>query len=783
MNSMHLFVYLKNINKNSIINLISKLIDFFILLTIGLAPIYFAFIYKDYSVFTLDKVVLFRLLTEILLLLYIIKIVLSRQIKLTLNKWQIILPALFFLSYFLATIFSTSPYTSFWGHYWRQQGLFTYLHYFLFFLLVGLNYDFIQEKKQKRFLAVILISSFIICVYGIIQYLGLDWHKWGNILLLQRVNSTLGQPNFLGAYLVLIIPLSVFALYKFKNYYIRLIIGVILFSQFLTLFLTYSRSAWIGITLVCLLGFGYFLYFKQYKKILVIFIVLIALFSVLVSGIIVSGGIDFDVDKEFNFKNRLKSFLVLDRGSNKARLDNYNLATNAIILKPILGYGPETMWLWSAKFYNKELAVYEKINTYFDRSHNEILDIIIFTGFAGLFCYLLLLFYLFIRALKVLLKTNYYKNGKNNFLFLFFSLIAVLAYFVTIQLGFSITTTNIYFWLYLAIIFLLINQITGHNNKIIFISIRPVIKYSSIFLFFLCTVYIVWQFNINKVLADIYFYKAMSGVIAHDNFNEVNDDFLKSLQYNPREDFYRARYADKLISTAKTIETCEEKNQLLISANSFLQEIPEDRRDINMRVNLVKAKAFYYYCQNYNDFSEIDKMYEDAVSFSPQLASLRLDGGDMYYQIGDYKKAITNFEYALKLYPNLTDSRINREHREQIKEEMIVVYKLLGDTYRQVDNYDQALENYLKANKLLANRINFDLRNKISAIYLIEEEYDKAIALDEHNLILSGGDIYYKHKLMQDYKLVGDIDKAKQYAREVLNIDADSELAKEILNE
>jgi len=68
------------ISKNKIINLINWLIDFFILLTIGLVPIYFAFLYKDYSIFGLDKVVLFRSLTEVLLLLYITKIVLEGKI-------------------------------------------------------------------------------------------------------------------------------------------------------------------------------------------------------------------------------------------------------------------------------------------------------------------------------------------------------------------------------------------------------------------------------------------------------------------------------------------------------------------------------------------------------------------------------------------------------------------------------------------------------------------------------------------------------------------------------
>ncbi len=770
--------------KNKLINLVNQLIDFFILLTIGLVPIYFAFLYKDYSVFGLDKVILFRSLTEVLLLLYVTKIVLEGKIKITLKKWQIILPILFFLSYFLATIFSYSPHTSFWGHYWRHQGLFTYLHYFFFFLLVSLNYDFSQEKKQKRFLAILLLSSFIVCLFGFIQYIGLDWHKWQESQLLQRINSTLGQPNFLGAYLVLIIPLSVFSLFRFRNFYIKLLISIVLLFQFLILLLTYSRSAWLAILFICFLGIIYFFYFKQYKKILAVFISLLIIFCLLFLAVLFSGKVNYKLGSGLTLSARLQSFFSPELGSNKLRIDNYKLALSLINSKPILGYGPETMWLWFPHYYTKELSFHEKINTYFDRTHNEILDIIIFTGFIGLISFLLFLFYVLQISSKVLFRRENYEKDKNNFLFLFFTILGIIGYLVTLQFGFSITTTNIYFWTFLAIVFLLARKTSQPNyeNKVIPISISSVIKYSFFFLFFLSIVFIIWQFNINKIIADIYFYKAMSGAVTKSNFKDTNDKFLKSLQYNPREDYYRSGFADRLIKTAKTLDDCEVKNKLLIPALSFLQDIPADRRDLNVRINLVRGKAFYFHCLEQDDFSTIDQAYQEVVDFVPELASLRLDGGEMYYQIGNYQKAIENFQNALELYPDIDDSRINQEHREQLKGEMLVVYKLLGDAYIKIENNNQALENYFKANELLGGQVNFDLRNKISEIYLLKKEYNKAIAFDQHSLTLSGNDIYYQYRLMQDYKMAGDLNNAKKYAEEVLKINEDIKEAKEILN-
>ena len=57
-------------------------------------------------------------------------------------------------------------------------------------------------------------------------------------------------------------------------------------------------------------------------------------------------------------------------------------------LRPILGYGPEAMYVAYNQFYQPELGQVEKRNASPDRAHNETWDSIVITGLAGLLVYL-----------------------------------------------------------------------------------------------------------------------------------------------------------------------------------------------------------------------------------------------------------------------------------------------------------------------------------------------------------------------------------------------------------
>ena len=69
-------------------------------------------------------------------------------------------------------------------------------------------------------------------------------------------------------------------------------------------------------------------------------------------------------------------------------------------LRPLIGYGPESMYVAYNQFYQPELGQVEKRNASPDRAHNETWDSIVITGILGLLVYLSIFSAVFYYGLK-----------------------------------------------------------------------------------------------------------------------------------------------------------------------------------------------------------------------------------------------------------------------------------------------------------------------------------------------------------------------------------------------
>ena len=70
------------------------------------------------------------------------------------------------------------------------------------------------------------------------------------------------------------------------------------------------------------------------------------------------------------------------------------------LVRPLVGYGPESMWVTFNRFYNPELGGLEKRNASPDRSHNETFDSLVITGALGFAVYTFVFASLIYYALK-----------------------------------------------------------------------------------------------------------------------------------------------------------------------------------------------------------------------------------------------------------------------------------------------------------------------------------------------------------------------------------------------
>lgn len=116
----------------------------------------------------------------------------------------LVLPVLLMtVSSVVSAAFSVEPGSSWWGSHSRSQGALTTVAFACFFL-VALHC--LRRKTQwRRALFVMVLTSVPVSLYGIAQFLGLDPLPWSRIFeggWGLRVTSTLGNPIFLGSYLL-----------------------------------------------------------------------------------------------------------------------------------------------------------------------------------------------------------------------------------------------------------------------------------------------------------------------------------------------------------------------------------------------------------------------------------------------------------------------------------------------------------------------------------------------------------------------------------------------------
>jgi O-antigen ligase len=158
------------------------------------------------------------------------------------------------LSCGISTAFSINPYDSLWGSYETAQGAFTFCCGLILLAAVALHLR--RREQVERLITTILVASFPLALYGLMERAGYD-----SIPRLShfRVFSLLGHPIYFAAYLVLVIPLTLWrilclagelrAASKSRGWCFAglVLYALILLSQVAAFFFTESRGALLGL--------------------------------------------------------------------------------------------------------------------------------------------------------------------------------------------------------------------------------------------------------------------------------------------------------------------------------------------------------------------------------------------------------------------------------------------------------------------------------------------------------------------------------------------------------
>lgn len=126
--------------------------------------------------------------------------------------------------------------------------------YFAFMTFYFVVINTVKTAKQlKVILTVFCLSGFLVCLYGILQYVfgwnvtqaWIDEEMFEDIKM--RVYSTLENPNVLGEYILLVIPVCIALMWKKKSFLAKLVFAGMAAVMGVTLILTFSRGCWLGL--------------------------------------------------------------------------------------------------------------------------------------------------------------------------------------------------------------------------------------------------------------------------------------------------------------------------------------------------------------------------------------------------------------------------------------------------------------------------------------------------------------------------------------------------------
>jgi hypothetical protein len=340
-----------------------------------------------------------------------------------LSRALIALSALYAAVYLVSTLTSVYPRLSLMGSYQRGHGTLLTLGLIVIALLLATHLR--TPRQAGRLLASVAVGSVPVTIYAVVQHAGADPLPWGSPDPV--VVSTQGNANFLAAYLAMAIPLTIVGLLAIIWAAVRTLRerGEELRARF-----SAPAVVGFGLLLVCglvVLGLqGYALALAGAR------IPSLSLLAAAVPTILLLVAILPRRSQERRALTALAGFLILGvllaltvvsladvplAGMPIARLAEPTRSPVLIVrqliwdgarellfsrpdvggqpdrwsrLRPLLGYGPETMALTYNPVYRPDLGRYESPHATPDRAFNQLLDVGVNLGWAGVVAFLLL---------------------------------------------------------------------------------------------------------------------------------------------------------------------------------------------------------------------------------------------------------------------------------------------------------------------------------------------------------------------------------------------------------
>ncbi len=531
----------------------------------------------------------------------------------------------------LSTVVSENPWKSFWSNFERMEGLITYLHLFVYFLMLPILFR--TEKMWQRFFATSIGVSIIIALFGISQLLSVEGTP--------RIDGTFGNPIYLAVYSLFHIGLSIFLLLRRVALFERVALGIALLLNFLMLYYTATRGTilgFIGGALLTTLGIALFekehpLFRKTASGVLIALLVFIGIFF---------------LARESNFVQEspvLSRFANISLSDNTtiARLTNWKMAWEGVKERPLLGWGLESYNYIFNKYYDPSMYRQEQ---WFDRVHNSVFDFLVAGGVLGLAAY----FSLFGGAIWLLYRMWRMHLFSATEASLFSGLLA--AYFVHNFFVFDNVTSLI---LFAAILAYLHFVYTSNQENLDLVAESTLDSRQTIIVapvLIVATVGLLWYLNWNGIATNRALLKALQ---SHPGGAEDNYAYFEeALAYNAlgRQEV-REQLALFALNALRASIGDDLKNRFFTLAETSLQQ-EIDRNPNDARLQLFMAS----FLNQTGRYAAALPYAEKARELTPGKQTTYFEIGVSYLNRNMFSEALAAFKTAYDLAPQYGEARI-----------------------------------------------------------------------------------------------------------------------------
>ena len=706
-------------------------------------------IFSEYiSPFHFGKIVIFRSIVEIMAAIYLLLIWKepSYRPKMTKISWAFLF---FALAFSVTTATSVIKYMSFWGSLERMGGLFTFWHYYVYFII--LTSIFRTKEEWLNLFKVTIVVGILSAVYGFGQRTDIQFFIGSGGR--ERIFGTIGNPALFAGYQIFILFLALTLwFYKKDDIHEKVLYGSAVILNTIAVFMTAVRGSIVGVVV----GFLVFallhsLVFKTKSgKNIFLGLISLAIFFIFMAMIFRNSGFvqnspyfrrvtDFSSDT-YTVNTRFWAW--------QAGLRGWEEGPKTILL----GWGPENFNIPFSKHFNPKFFRGPGSETLFDRAHNMFVEILVTMGLLGFLAYI----NMFISIFKVLWKKMH--ESREAALFSVGLIPLTIAYMIHNSFIFDTSANFLVFFTILGFISFL--SLPGgpadkpkekaHGKKV-----NEVLWSFSAVVLAVAAIFVVYRFNVMPSEAN---YATTRGIVAgwDNDFKGAVDKFKESLSYNvPGKYDYRHRLAQYLLDKGNSGKLSPEMIDALHYAIGEVQK-NIDENNIDYLPYLYLSRMYITLGKDDPKSEYNDKALEQslkALELSPTFVRTYYEIGQAYLNKKDLPKAAEYFQKAAELNPEVGLSlwywAVVEIEMGNVDQGAKIVDKLIDSGYQLVEQ-DYA---------------------KLVGVYGKRNDYPRIAYIYEQLVGINPANAQYHASLAVAYARIGKVDEAVVQAKEAARLD------------